>query len=173
MVFIDGNVSFIYSMTATEGSKKFEGSGKVDKQWDSDYADSSSAKYKRFSKEMEKYLTEILKKAYEEDFLGVEVKNFKKGSVIFDFTVYLESTASVSADAVKEVIQKGDGGSNFTITGVSVQQVAGPTPSTPCACPTEKPEPTLETWIIVLIVTGTVIIILLITSIVLILVVSN
>ena len=158
-------------MTATEGSKKFEGSGKLDKKWDSDYADSSSAKYKSFSRELENYLTEILKKAYGEDFLGVEVKNFKSGSVIFDFTVYLKSTANVSADALKEVIQKGDGGSNFTITDVSVQLVAGPTPSSPCACPTEKPEPTLETWIIVLIVTGTVIIILLI--ILLILVVSN
>ena len=164
-------VSFIYTFTATEGSKKFEGSGKVDKQWESDYTDSSSEKYKRFSSELENYLTEILNKAYGEDFLGVEVNNFKSGSVIFDFTVYLKSTANVSADALKEVIQKGDGGSNFTITGVSVQQVLGPTPSTPCACPTEKPEPTLEKWIIVLIVTGTVIIILLI--ILLILVVSN
>ncbi|KAJ7391061.1 hypothetical protein OS493_021082 [Desmophyllum pertusum] len=51
--------------------------------------------------------------------------------------VYLKATSSVSEDSLKDVIEKGDGSTNFTITGVSVKQVADPRPTTSS---TEKPE---------------------------------
>jgi len=93
------------------------------------------------------------------------VSDFQEGSVKFDFTVYLKATTIVDEDKLKDAIQKGEGGSNFTITGVSVRQIAGPTPTTST---TEKPEAGsgLEKWKIVLIATVPVIVILLIVSLV-------
>ena len=87
--------------------------------------------------------------------------NFQEGSIKFDFTVYLKATTSVDEKTLKDVIQKGEGSSNFTITGVSVEQIAGPKPTTST---TEKPEAEsgLEKWEIVLIVTLPVIVILVI-----------
>lgn len=87
--------------------------------------------------------------------------NFQKGSIKFDFTVYLKATTIVDEETLKDVIQKGEGGSNFTITVVSVKQIAGPKPTTST---TEKPdaESGLEKWEIVLIATIPVIVILMI-----------
>lgn len=144
---------------ATEGSKEFKGSGSLDDAWDNDYADSSTSKYQKLSSELESHLTIVLKKSYKEDFIGVEVNNFRKGSIKFDFTVYLKATTSVDEDTLKDVIEKGEGSSNFTILVVSVEQVAGPKPTTST---TEKPESGPEKWIIVLIVTSAVIVILVI-----------
>lgn len=87
------------------------------------------------------------------------MNDFRKGSIKFDFTVYLKATTSVDEDTLKDVIEKGEGSSNFTISGVSVEQVAGPKPTTST---TEKPESGPEKWIIVLIVTSAVIVILVI-----------
>ena len=87
----------------------------------------------------------------------MDVYNFRSGSTKFDFTVYLKATTTVNEETLKEVISKGEGSSNFSITGVSVKQTAGPKPTTST---TEKQESGLEKWIIVLIATGTVIIIL-------------
>ena len=149
-----------FNITSTDGSKEFTGSGTIDDQWDSDYANSSTLKYKELASNLKNYLTEVCKKSYQEDFLHVEVNNFRNGSIIFDFKVYLKATASVSEDSLKDVIEKGEGSSNFTITGVSVKQVAGPRPTTSS---TEKPESAgLEKCIIVLIVLGVVIVILVI-----------
>ena len=144
---------------ATEDSKEFKGSGSLDDDWDSDLADSSTSKYKKLSSELKSHLTTVLKKSYKENFIGVEVNNFRKGSIKFDFTVYLKAATSVDEDTLKDVIEKGEGSSNFTISGVSVEQVAGPKPT---MCTTEKPESGLEKWIIVLIVTGAMIVVLLI-----------
>ncbi|KAL9955210.1 hypothetical protein ACROYT_G036497 [Oculina patagonica] len=146
-------------MTTTEGSKQFEGSGSVDADWNSNYANSSTPEYQQLSSDLENHLTAVLKKQYKDDFIGVEVKNFRRGSIKFDFIVNLKATTSVSEDTLKDVIQKGDGSSKFNISGVSVTQVSGPKPTTSS---TEKPESGLEKWIIVLIVTGAVIVILLI-----------
>ena len=141
----------------TEGSKEYKGSGSIDKEWESDFADSSSSKHKELSRDLENHFSAVLEKSYKKDFLGVEVNNFREGSIKFDFTVYLKATTSVDEDSLKNVIEKGDGSLKFTITGVSVEQVAGPKPTTST---TEKPEPGLEKWIIVLIATGLVIVIL-------------
>lgn len=142
-------------MTTTEGSKEFEGEGSVDAEWDNDYGNSSTAKYKELSRNLTNYLTAVLEKSYEDNFIGVEVKNFRRGSIIFDFIVYLKATTSVSEDTLKDVIEKGDGSSGFKISVISVKQVGGPKP-------TEEPESGLDKWIIVLIVTGAVIVILII-----------
>ena len=88
-------------------------------------------------------------------FIAVQIKNFRSGSFIFDFKVYTNATASVSDDSLKYVIEKGEGSSNFNITGV---KFAGPKPTTSS---TEKPESAgLDKWINVMIVTGVVIVIL-------------
>lgn len=155
--FIDESCFFLH--VATEGSKQFKGSGSLDDEWDIDYADSSTSKYQKLSSELESHLTIVLKKSYKEGFIGVEVNNFRKGSIKFDFTVYLKATTSVDEDRLKDVIEKGEGSSNFTISGVSVEQVASPKPTTST---TEKPESGPEKWIIVLIVTSAVIVILVI-----------
>ena len=139
----------------TEGFKEFKGSGSIDKDWDADFADRSSKKYRDLSRDLKNHLTAVLKNsAYEEDFLGVDVYNFRSGSTKFDFTVYLKATTTVNEETLKVVIQAGKGSSNFNITGVSVEQVAGPKPTT------STTESGLEKWIIVLIATGSVIIIL-------------
>lgn len=87
--------------------------------------------------------------------------NFQEGSVKFDFTVYLNAKTVVDEESLKDVIQTGEGGANFTITGVSVKQIAGSKPTTST---TEKPEAGsgLEKWKIVLIATVPVIVILVI-----------
>lgn len=154
-------VSLFLSDVPTEGSKEFKGSGSIDNEWNSDYANSSTPAYKRLYNDLKDHLTAVLKKSYEDNFIGVDVANFQKGSIKFDFTVYLKATTIVNEETLKDVIQKGEGGSNFTITGVSVKQIAGPKPTTST---TEKPEAEsgLEKWKIVLIATIPVIFILLI-----------
>ena len=90
------------------------------------------------------------------------MSNFKEGSIKFDFTVYLKpATTNVDDNTLKDVIQKGKGSSTFIITGVSVKQTAGPTPTTST---TEEPEAEsgLEKWKIVLIATVPLIVILVI-----------
>lgn len=145
----------------TEGSKEFKGSGSIDNVWNSDYASRSTPAYKRLYRDLKDHLTAVLKKSYEDNFIGVDVANFQKGSIKFDFTVYLKATTIVDEETLKDVIQKGEGGSNFTITEVTVKQIAGPKPTTST---TEKPEAEsgLEKWKIVLIATVPVICILLI-----------
>ena len=127
--------------------------------WQDAYADRNSVEYKVLSRDLNRHLSAVLKKSYGENFLGVEVYNFRKGSIIFDFTVYLNSTSSVSQDNLNDVIKKGEGSSMFTIESVNVEQ------KFPCKSPTRKPETQesgLERWIIVLIASGAVIVILLI-----------
>ena len=127
--------------------------------WQDAYADRNSLEYKILSRELNEHLSAVLKKSYGENFLGVEVYNFRKGSIIFDFTVYLKSTSSVSQDKLNDVIKKGEGSSKFTIESVNVEQ------KFPCKTPTKNPETQesgLERWIIVLIASGAVIVILLI-----------
>ena len=43
------------------------------------------------------------------------------GSTIFDFTVFLATTNDVNADTLKEVIEKDEEGSNFTVSVESVR----------------------------------------------------
>ena len=43
------------------------------------------------------------------------------GSSIFDFTVFLTTTNDVNADSLKEVIEKGEEGSNFRVSVESVR----------------------------------------------------
>ena len=150
-----------FSRVITEGSKEFRGSGSIDKEWDSDFADTSSNKHKALSRDLRSHLAAVLEKSYKEDFLEVEVKNFRKGSIKFDFTVYLKATTRVDEDTLKDVIETGEGSRNFIIAVVSLEQVAGPKPIT---SPTEKPEAgsKLEKWKIVLIATVPVIVILVI-----------
>ena len=131
----------------------------MDKPWNNDYFNSSTIKYKQLHGDLVDHLTAVLKKSYKDNFIDVEVKNFKRGSIIFDFIVYLKATTTVSEDTLAEVIEQGDGSSKFTVSVVSVKQVAGPKPTT---SPTDKPETGLEKWIIVLIATGIVIVILVI-----------
>ncbi|XP_022809701.1 uncharacterized protein LOC111346692 [Stylophora pistillata] len=115
-----------------EGSKKYEGSGKVEEPWESQYGNNKSNKYRELKGKLEKHLRGILEEKYKQNLLYIEVKNFRKGSIIFDFTVFLTSTTDVDANSLKEAIEKGEGGSkNFTISVESVKQVAGPTRSTP------------------------------------------
>ncbi|XP_022808897.1 uncharacterized protein LOC111345869 [Stylophora pistillata] len=115
-----------------EGSKKFEGSGKVEGPWDVEYGNNKSAQYRDLNSKLEAHLRGILEKKYEQNLLYLKVKNFREGSIIFDFTVFLTSTTDVDANSLKKVIEKAEGGSaNLTISVVSVNQVAGPTPSTP------------------------------------------
>ena len=151
--------TFIFIVTSTEGSKKFEGKGSVDKPWDSEYSNSSTPKYKELHGDLTEHLNAVLKKSYKGNFIRVEVENFRRGSIIFDFIVYLKATTTVSEDKLADVIEEGDGSSKFTVSVVSVKQVAGPKPTT---SPTDKPETGLEKWIIVLIATGVVIVILVI-----------
>lgn len=124
-------VSCFFHLTTTEGSKQFEGSGSVEAEWDSDYGNSSTPEYKQLSRDLENHLTAVLQKKYKDDFIKVEVKNFRSGSIKFDFIVYLKAATNVSEDTLKDVIEKGDGSSKFTISGVSVTQVASPKPTTP------------------------------------------
>ena len=123
-------------MTTIEGAKKFDGRGKIEEPWDNEYANTNSVNYKRLKSRLETHFKGILEKKYEENLLDLEVKNFQKGSVIFDFTVFLTSTTNVNADSLKEAIEKDEGGSNFTISVESVKQVAGPTPTVTSQSPT-------------------------------------
>ena len=123
-------------MTTIEGAKKFDGRGKVMEPWDNEYADNSSDKYKDLKSRLETHLGGILEKKYGQNLLDLEVENFHKGSIIFDFTVFLTSTTDVNADSLKEAIEKDEGGSNFTISVESVRQVAGPTPTVTSQSPT-------------------------------------
>ena len=148
-------------MTTIEGAKKFDGRGKMKEPWDNEYKNSSSVKYKDLKSRLETHLRGILEKKYGQNLLDLEVKNFQKGSIIFDFTVFLTSTTDVNADSLKEVIEKHEGDSNFTISIESVKQVAGPTPTT--TCPTKQPEPTchVKPYIAVVIILGIIILVLL------------
>ena len=148
-------------MTTKEGAKKFDGRGKIEEPWDNEYADNSSDKYKDLKSRLETHLGGILEKKYGQNLLDLEVENFQEGSIIFDFTVFLTSTTDVNADSLKEVIEKHEGDSNFTISIESVKQVAGPTPTT--TCPTKQPEPTchVKPYIAVVIILGIIILVLL------------
>ena len=148
-------------MTTIEGAKKFDGKGKVNELWDDEYKNSSSDKYKDLKNRLETHLRGILEKKYGQNLINLEVENFQKGSIIFDFTVFLTSTTDVNADSLKEAIEKDEGDSNFTISIESVKQVAGPTPTT--TCPTEQPEPTchVKPYIAVVIILGIIILVLL------------
>ncbi|XP_022809698.1 uncharacterized protein LOC111346691 [Stylophora pistillata] len=143
-----------------ESSQKFEGIGKVEEPWESRYGDNKSNKYKELKGKLEKHLRGILEEKYEQNLLYIEVKNFRKGSIIFDFTVFLTSTTDVDANSLKEAIEKGEGGSeNFTISVETVKQVAGPTQT--ITCPT-CPEPgSCMPWIMVVIALGIIILLLL------------
>ena len=143
-------------------SKQIEGSATLDYLWDDAYSDTNSNFYKILTRELTGHLTKVLRKsaAYKDDFLRVDVSNFREGSVIFDYTVYLKITASVSEDNLKNVIKKGEGGDpNFIISSVSIKSVF---PTDCPTSPTEKPKTGLERWIIVLIICAVVIVILLI-----------
>ena len=102
----------------------------------------------------------MLKKAYEELFIKVEISNFRQGSLIFDYRIYFKITWSVSrTDGLKDVIRRAEGGDNkFNhTTSVSITSVF------PTECPEEQKDSSgLPRWIIVLIVCGPVIVILLI-----------
>ena len=108
-------------MTTIEGAKKFDGRGKMEEPRDNEYANSNSLKYKHLKSRSETHLKEILEKKYEENLLDLEVKNFHMGSTIFDFTVFLTTTNDVNADTLKEVIEKDEEGSNFTVSVESVR----------------------------------------------------
>ena len=123
-------------MTTVEGAKEFDGKGKVNELWDDEYKNSSSDKYKDLKNRLETHLREIFEKKYGKNLINLEVENFQKGSIIFDFTVILTSTTDVNADSLKEAIEKNEGGSNFTISVESVKQVAGPTPTVTSQSPT-------------------------------------
>lgn len=128
----------------------------MEKPWNVTYGNSKSAQYKTLKSELENHLRGILEKKYGQNLLDLEVKNFRNGSIIFDFTVFLTSTTDVDANSLKKVIEKGEGGSaNFTISVESVKQVAGPTQTTTFpTCPT-CPEPvSCKAWIAVVIALG-------------------
>ena len=108
-------------MTTKEGAKKFDGRGKIEEPWDNEYANSNSVNYKRLKSRLETHFKGILEKKYEENLLDLEVKNFHVGSIIFDFTVFLTTTNDVNADTLKEVIEKDEEGSNFTVSVESVR----------------------------------------------------
>ena len=142
-------------------SKQIEGTATLDHDWDNAYSDTNSQQYKLLTRELTDHLTKVLKNsaAYKDDFLRVDVSNFRKGSVIFDYTVYLKITASVDEDNLKDVIKKGEGGNTkFRISNVTIKSVF---PSNCPTSPTEKPKTGLQRWIIVLIVCAVVIVILL------------
>ncbi|KAJ7391060.1 hypothetical protein OS493_021081 [Desmophyllum pertusum] len=64
LAVILGATSFIASQTPAntpeEVSQEFTGSWKIDDQWDSDYANSSTPKYKKLARDLKNYLTEVL-----------------------------------------------------------------------------------------------------------------
>lgn len=130
--------------------------------WFEELSNTSSNGYKNFSRELTAHLTDILgNSAYGSDFVRVEVYNFRNGSVIFDFTVYLKSTTVATEDFLIRVMKKGVAGSKFIITQVDVRQTFPRT--SPTGKPSEEPPSRLETWLIVLIACGAVIILLLLT----------
>ena len=88
---------------------------------DNEYANSNFFKYKHLKSRSETHWNEILEKKYEQNLLDLEVKNFRMGSTIFDFTVFLTTTNDVYADTLKEVIEKDEEGSNFTVSVESVR----------------------------------------------------
>ena len=108
-------------MTTIEGAKKFDGRGKMEEPRDNEYANSNFLKYKHLKSRSETHWKEILEKKYEQNLLDLEVKNFHMGSTIFDFTVFLTTTNDVNADTLKEVIEKDEEGSNFTVSVESVR----------------------------------------------------
>ena len=77
----------------------------------------------------------MLKKAYDELFIKVEISNFRQGSLIFDYRIYFKITWSVSrTDGLKDVIRRAEGGDkkfNYT-TSVSITSVF------PTECPEEQ-----------------------------------
>ena len=106
--------------------KQIEGSATLDYVWDDAYSDTNSYEYRNLTRALTGHLTKVLKTsvAYKDDFLRVDVSHFHEGSVIFDYTVYLKITASVSEDNLKNVIKKGEGGdTKFIISSVIIKSV--------------------------------------------------
>lgn len=126
-------------------SREVKGSLTVDAKWIDAYSDPSSTEFKVFSRSLVDYLTEIFKNSYHDDFIGVEVKNFRKGSVQFDFIAYFKITSSVSEENLEDVLMEGKGSSGFKIIDVDALFTAA-----------EKPETGFVQWIIILIPIGTV-----------------
>ena len=149
-----------YFAEIPKDSRQAKGSLTVDARWIDAYSDTSSTEYKVFSRRLVDYLTEIFKNSYQDDFIGVEVKNLRRGSVKFDFIAYFKITSSVSEENLEDVLMEGIDSSEFKIIDVDALFIAA-----------EKPASGLEQWIIILIPIGTVVVFL--VAIVVIFVVSH
>ena len=137
-----------------------QGSITIEYRWTPNYSDINSGQYKTLHRELTEHLTKVLKRAYDELFIKVEISNLREGSLIFDYRIYFKITWSVSrTDGLKDVIRRAEGGDkrfNRT-TSVSITSVF------PTECPEEQKDSSgLARWIIVLIVCVPVIVILLI-----------
>lgn len=137
-----------------------QGSVTIEYKWTPTYSDINSEEYKTLHRQLTEHLTKVLKKAYDELFIKVEISNLRKGSLIFDYRIYFKITWSVSrTDGLKDVIRRAEGGDkmfNHT-TSVIITSIF------PTECPEEQKDSSgLARWIIVLIVCGPVIVILLI-----------
>ena len=140
---------FIYTEIPWD-AQEFVGTATLKSNWKNSYVNPSSPEYKTLSRDLIGHLTAVLQDSlYQADFLGVKVSNFREGSIIFDFTIYFNSTSNINENNLKDIIEKGlDGNSGFSVVQVDVRQ------KYPCKSPTEKPaeaSPGLEKWIIVLI----------------------
>lgn len=134
-------------------------------EWFKELSNSSTDKYRVFSRDLTRFLSDILRKSYGGDFLKLEVYNFRKGSVVFDFTAYFKASTNATEDKLHEVMKDAKANSNFTIIEITVLKKCYP-----CICAITS-QPRSATLIVVSIVCGVVITVLLV--IILLLVVSR
>ena len=146
-VFFAKSLNVFHFAEIPKDSRQAKGSLTVDAKWIDAYSDTSSTEYKVFSRSLVDYLTEIFKNSYYDDFIGVEVKNLRRGSVKFDFIAYFKITSIVSEDDLKDVLMEGEGSSEFKIIDVDALFITA-----------EKPDTALEQWIIIVIPSGTVVV---------------
>lgn len=135
-------------------------------EWSEELSNSSTTEYRKFSRDVTDFLSNILKESFGADFLSVEVDNFRQGSVVFDLTAYFKASTNATANMLTEVMKARKADSKFNIIEIELKQ------SYPCiqVCATTN-QPKSETWKYVSIAFGVVITVLLV--IILLLVVQN
>ena len=88
----------------------------------------------------------------------MEVYNFRKGSVLFDFTAYFTALTNATEDRLAELMKAGKAGSNFKI--IEIIELKQVYPRIQVCATTNQPKS--KTWIFVSVACGVVIIVLLV-----------
>jgi len=139
---------------------------KLDRTFQPFYREITSPETLALISELNRIFVPFFKKRFE-NFLEIIYKRFFQGSIGIDFDILFQTTSNVSNSSIVEALEEGNGTTQLAfvviigdITVTEQLPVTQTTVQSPSAAPTEPDK--LETWVIVLIVTGTVAIVLLV-----------